>query len=419
VTFLTEPQRRTVLDKVLRLVDTKFMGADVDVNQLRDGHESRVVNANTPEDFEQALDGLLRDLKTSHTGLFHEARPRSAGRIAMAATLTKADTATDGHRWVFQDVHPGGVAAAVGIESGDVLLAVDDQELVPPAAIPFRLGQSYTIAVRKPDGSTTRSTLAIPGSREKKRPIVVPDQVVSARRLDPDIGYIRVSMFPGVLGMDVARDISHAVSELACGHLVIDLRGNTGGGIGCLRLMSHLCPDRRGVGYSIGRKLARNGYDKNRLPQFDRIPQTKLQVLPLIVKFGLAGRSVAVFTETLGAQRHHGRAVMLVNEHSASAAEMVAAFASEYELATLVGTTTAGRLVATSAFKVGFGYRLVMPVATYFTWHGTNLEGRGLQPTIEEPFSFEASTHGRDNQLERAIQILRESEQAPVRIPAS
>ena len=265
VTFLTEPQRRTVFDKVLRLVDTKFMGADVDVNQLRDAHESRVVNANTPEDFEQALDGLLRDLKTSHTGLFHEARPRSAGRIAMAATLTKADTATDGHRWVFQDVHPGGVAAAVGIESGDVLLAVDDQELVPPAAIPFRLGESYTIAVRKPDGSTTRSTLAIPGSREKKRPIVVPDQVVSARKLDPDVGYIRVSMFPGVLGMDVARDISRAVSELDCERLVIDLRGNTGGGIGCLRLMSHLCADRRGVGYSVGRKLARNGYDKNRL----------------------------------------------------------------------------------------------------------------------------------------------------------
>jgi C-terminal processing protease CtpA/Prc len=214
-------------------------------------------------------------------------------------------------------------------------------------------------------------------------------------------------MFPGVLGIDVARDLSRAVSELNCERLVIDLRGNTGGGIGCLRLMSHLCPDRRGVGYSVGRKLAQNGYDKNRLPQFDRIPSSKFQVLPLIVKFGLAGRSVAVFTEALGLQRHHGHVAMLVNEHSASAAEMVAAFAAEYQLATLVGTTTAGRLVATSAFKVGFGYRVVMPVATYYTWHGTNLEGRGLQPSIEEPFSFEASVHGRDNQLERAVQTVR------------
>jgi len=373
-------------------------------------HGPRVVGSRSLEDFEQALDALLRDLKTSHTGFFHEARPRSARRIAMAATLTKADTAEGGQRWVFQDVHAGGVAAAVGIQSGDVLIAVNDEELIPPAATPFRLGESYTLTVRKRDGSTARPTLAIPGSREKQRPIVVPDQVVSARKLDPDIGYVRVSMFPGVLGIDVARDISRAISDLACSRLVVDLRGNTGGGIGCLRLMSHLCADRRGVGYSVGRKLARKGYDKERLPQFDRIPSSKLQVLPLIVKFGLAGRSVAVFTEALGTQRHHGHVAMLVNEHSASAAEMVAAFASEYQLATLVGTKTAGRLVATSAFKVGFGYRVVMPVATYFTWRGTNLEGRGLAPAVEEPFSFEASVQGRDNQLERATQIVRDAE---------
>jgi carboxyl-terminal processing protease len=408
MSFLTEAQRRAVFDKVMVLVNTKFMGADVDVNQLRGTHEERVVNASTAEDFEEGLNGLLRDLKTSHTGLFHESRPRSAGRIAMAATLTKADTAADGQRWVFQDVHPGGVAAAAGVESGDILLAIDDKDLVPPTAIPFRLGHSYALTLRKPAGATACVTLQIPGSREKKRPIVVPEQVVSARRLEPGVGYMRVSMFPGVLGMDVARDISRSIAELDCEHLVIDLRGNTGGGIGCLRVMSHLCPDRRGVGYSIGRKLATKGYDKNRLPQFDRIPTSKFQVLPLIVKFGLAGRSVAVFTEALGVQRHHGRVAMLVNEHSASAAEMVAAFASEYQLATLVGTTTAGRLVATSAFKVGFGYRVVMPVAKYFTWNGANLEGRGISPTVEEPFSFEASLHGRDNQMERALRTLRD-----------
>src|SRR5262245_9298561 len=281
-------------------------------------------------------------------------------------------------------------------------------------AMPFRLGESYILTVRKADGSTTQPTLTIPGSREKQRPIVVPDQVVSSRKIGPDIGYVRVSMFPGVLGIDVARDISRAISELACSRLVIDLRGNTGGGIGCLRLMSQMCADRRGVGYSVGRKLVEKGYAKERLPQFDRIPSSKLQVLPLILKFGLAGRSVAVFTEALGRQAHHGHIALLVNEHSASAAEMVAAFASEYELATLVGTKTAGRLVATSAFKVGFGYRLVMPVATYFTWLGTNLEGQGLAPTIEEPFSFEASIQGRDNQLERATQFLREAERSAV-----
>jgi carboxyl-terminal processing protease len=129
-------------------------------------------------------------------------------------------------------------------------------------------------------------------------------------------------------------------------------------------------------------------------------------VLPVLLKFGTAGRSVAVFTEALGRQAHHGRVALLVNEHSASAAEMVAAFASEYKLATLVGTKTAGRLVATSAFKVGFGYRLVMPVARYFTWQGTNLEGRGVSPDIEAPFCAASSWDGRDQPLETAVGVL-------------
>jgi len=412
VTFLTEPHRKAVFDKVIALIDTKFTGPDVDVRQLRVSHESRVVGSQTSEEFELAINAVLKALGTSHVGFFHEGRPRAAGRIAIAATLTKAETVHDGLRWVFQDVHPGGVAAAVRIESGDILLDLNGQEVVPPAAIPFRLGDSYALRVRKRDGSTMDATLVIPGSREKQRPIVVPDQVVSARMLERDVGYVRVSMFPGILGIDVARDINRAVSDLACLRLVIDLRGNTGGGIGCLRLMSQLCPDRRGVGYSVSRKLLQAGYDKKRLPQFDRIPSSKLQVIPLMIKFGLAGRSVAVFTESLGPQRHHGKVAMLVNEHSASAAEMVAAFASEYHLATLVGTKTAGRLVATSAFKVGFGYRVVMPVAKYFTWQGTNLEGQGVSPSIEEPFSFEASRQRRDNQMERALEIVRNAESA-------
>jgi C-terminal processing protease CtpA/Prc len=410
--LLTEPQRRAVFEKILRLIDTKFAGSNVDVRELRATHESGVIRSASAEEFEGAVDALLKALGTSHTGFFHESRPRAAGRIAIAATLTKAETVPDGVRWVFQDVHPGGVAAAAGVESGDVLLEVNDRELAPPAATPFHLGESYTLTIRKRNGSTLRPAVAIPGSREKQRPIVVPDRVVCARKLGPAVGYVRVSMFPGVLGIDVARDITRAIADLSCPSLVVDLRGNTGGGIGGLRLMSLLCSDRRGVGYSIGRKLLNAGYAKERLPQFDRIPSSKLRVLPLIIKFGLTGRSVAVFTDALGPARHHGRVAMLVNEHSASAAEMVAAFASEYQLATLVGSRTAGRLVATSAFKVGFGYRVVMPVAKYFTWHGTDLEGQGIAPSIAEPFSFEASRHGGDNQLERALEAARADKSA-------
>jgi C-terminal processing protease CtpA/Prc len=211
-------------------------------------------------------------------------------------------------------------------------------------------------------------------------------------------------MFPGMLGIDVARDISAAVSALATEKLVVDLRGNTGGGIGCLRLMSLLCPDKRGAGYSLGRSQIEKRTAKEALPVFDKIPSSQWGVIPLIVKFGLAGRSVAVSSEGLGAAPHHGRVAMLVNEHSASASEMVAAFASEYGLAHLVGTKTPGKLVAASSFKVGHGYRVALPVGAYYTWLGTKLEGRGVTPDTAELVTPETLVAGIDTPLAKALE---------------
>ena len=83
---------------------------------------------------------------------------------------------------MFQDVHPGGVAAAAGIRPGDVLLSVAGKELTPPQATPFTLGERYEVVLRKPDGSTVRPTLAVPQPKDKQQPVVVPDQVVTAAR---------------------------------------------------------------------------------------------------------------------------------------------------------------------------------------------------------------------------------------------
>lgn len=396
--------RKTVEITVRKFADPKLNG--VNFEQLAAEDEAAIVSASEPEEFERRMNNLLQKLGTSHIGFFFGDRPRSPSRIAIAATFTKVET-PDGTRWAFQDVHPGGVAARAGITPGDVLLTVAEKEIAPPDQAMFTLGTEHIVTVRKPNGDTARATLAIPESKEKNRPMVVPEAVVTVSRPAPGVGMIRVSMFPGILGMDVARDISRDVRELDTGRLIIDLRGNTGGGIGCLRLMSILCADQRGVGYSVGRKLIERGYDKTRLPRFDHIPASKLGVIPLIARFAFAGRSVAVFTEGLGSNKHHGRTVMLVNEHSASASEMVAAFAQEYGLATLVGTKTPGRLVAASSFKVGHGYRVALPVAAYFTWRDNKLEGRGVDVDIAEPLSQEALLAGRDNQLERALGFFR------------
>ena len=76
--------------------------------------------------------------------------------------------------------------------------------------------------------------------------------------------------------------------------------------------------------------------------------------------------------------------MIIVNEHTASAAEMVAAFAQENGLATIVGTETAGRLLSGTTFRVGSGYIVGLPVAAYLTWKGKLIEGKGVSPLLAE-----------------------------------
>ena len=102
---------------------------------------------------------------------------------------------------------------------------------------------------------------------------------------DGGVGWLKVCMFPGAIGIDVARDIDKAIKSLDCERLVIDLRGNTGGGIGCLRLMSYLTPDRVPVGYSVTRRRAEQAFSKEKLPVFDHIPSKKIGLIGLALKF--------------------------------------------------------------------------------------------------------------------------------------
>src|SRR5207253_8108283 len=54
------------------------------------------------------------------------------------------------------------------------------------------------------------------------------------------------------------------------GRLIVDVRGNIGGGLGSLRLMSYLCPGKVEIGHSLTRRRFRNGYRKESLTRIDR-----------------------------------------------------------------------------------------------------------------------------------------------------
>jgi C-terminal processing protease CtpA/Prc len=58
-----------------------------------------------------------------------------------------------------------------------------------------------------------------------------------------------------------------------------------------------------------------------------------------------------------------------------------------------------------SAYKVGHGYILGLPVAAYLTWQGRMIENNGIVPKFSIELSRDALKEGRDTQLETAIEV--------------
>jgi C-terminal processing protease CtpA/Prc len=139
------------------------------------------------------------------------------------------------------------------------------------------------------------------------------------------------------LECDSGTDLRTAIAGLTAGadRLIIDLRGNIGGSLGFSMLASYLCPGKRPIGYSVTPAAVRRGFDKDRLPSVP-MPRNKLSLILTLSQFAFRDKSVILLTQGLGPWPFHGRVVILVNEWTNSAAEMVASFAKENRLAQLV-----------------------------------------------------------------------------------
>ena len=401
---MTAQERIDLFSKVDHLVrakyfDPKFNGKNWPA--LVEKCRPRIEGAGTDEEFQAEVNSLLRSLGTSHTHLFHSLQSRIASRNSINATF-KAVMTDGAERWMFQDVQPGGPAARAGIQAGDVLVSIDRRPIAPPEAPDFRMSASAAVSVLHGSGELEELSLDTPDAKYAEQPYAEPVSVVSSV-LEGGIAYVKVTMFPGKIGVDFAKAVDRAFSSVGqCDRLVLDLRGNPGGGIGGLRLMSYLTPDKVPVGYSLTRRRAERGYKREDLPTFDAIPKNKWKLPFLVLRFLGRDLSVVVRTEGLGSKPFHGKLAVLVNEHTAGAAEMITGFVKENQLGKIVGTRTAGRLLGGTGFKVGHGYTLMIPVGCYLSWNGKRYEGAGIEPDVEVEWSA-PGPHGQDTQLHQAI----------------
>jgi carboxyl-terminal processing protease len=410
---LTTDQRATILAKIESLVSEKYYDPGFDKaawQAIVSSNRPKVVNASTTEGFEKAVAVMLSELSPRRTLGLLSAHTPITPRNAINASFSIQRIGSM-LRWVFQDVLPGGVAARAGVRSGDVLLTAAGKQTVPASETAgepqFEMHHTIPLTVSRGNPASEMSiTLDTPTPKYKDNPYAELTPVTTGH-LSGGVSYMRVSLFPGKIGIDFANEIDGIFQNGFSGakSLIIDLRGNPGGGIGGLTLMSYLTPNRVPIGYSKNRKMAIDHSDPSTLPVFDKVPRSKIAIPGLAVKF-FGKTSVFLYTEALGSRAHQGRTAILVNEHTTGAAEMLAQFAQENGLAAIVGTKTPGRLVSRSASKLGFGYRIVIPVAAYVSAKGTQIEGRGITPDIPVSWSFTDAVADRDNQLNAAIEVV-------------
>jgi C-terminal processing protease CtpA/Prc len=382
-TSLSPKQRTEILAAVKKSVlKHHFNVAGVNYNDWagRFDERSPTLLGVVLEEFEDGVRKALAELGSSHTVFYHERTNRLLPQHSINATLRAF--AHDGQqRWHFLDIFEGGPADIAGIKRGDMLVAVDGIPYAPPATPPFRIGETHRIAVSTGlDEQSREIAVSVPFRKgTKNRPPIVEPKSPIHEVVAPKTGLLKIPYFPGSTGISFANALDLAIRDLTnqgCDRLIIDLRGNIGGSLGFARLASYLCPGQVPIGHSLTPARLRKGYTRESLPRVP-MPRTTAEFVWALARFALRDKSVMLLTQGLGPQPFHGRVIILVNEWTNSAAEMLASFASENRLATVIGVKTAGNVLGAVNHKVGAGYWLRIPV---FGWYTPN--GKCAQPNF-------------------------------------
>ena len=109
-----------------------------------------------------------------------------------------------------------------------------------------------------------------------------------------------------------------------------------------------------------------------------------------------------------GGNLTNAKLVILINEGSASASEITAGALKDNGRAILVGEKTYGKGSVQEVKQLSNGAQLKVTVAGWFTPKGVNISKEGIKPDVEVKLTPEDSNAGRDPQLEKALEAVRQ-----------
>jgi len=239
-------------------------------------------------------------------------------------------------------------------------------------------GISLTEAVSKIRGEKgTDVVLTLLGKEEKEAKEVtitrgrIKLESVEVEKKGNSVYYVRVSRFGERTFSEWQNAVERIVSERAKPKVILDLRNNPGG---VLSTSVELASEFIDKGVIVSEKFA-----TGRVQKFRSTREGKLTSAPVVV---------------------------LVNEGSASASEILAAALSYHSNAELVGAPTFGKGTVQDARDLVDGSGIHITVAEWLTPSGENISEEGLDPDYEIEFTSEDAEEDRDPQLEKALELL-------------
>jgi carboxyl-terminal processing protease len=236
-------------------------------------------------------------------------------------------------------------AYRAGIQAGDKIVKINND---------FTKDMSLQDAVSKMRG-TPSSTVKITILREgweKSRDFTITREVikiksVKSKILEEGIGYIKINQFQEQTSSDLAQSMNTLLND-NISSLILDLRNNPGGLLNsAIDVSSHFLPSGKLVVFIKDKKGEKTDYRSHKSNGNSTIPM-----------------------------------VILVNQGSASASEIVAGALKDWNRAVIIGTQTFGKGSVQSVVPLTDGSALRLTTAKYYTPKGISIQSTGITPDI-------------------------------------
>lgn len=267
----------------------------------------------------------------------------------------------------------GSPADRAGVESGDKILKINGKdfsaEKINEASKEMRgeKGTSVKILLLKKKNLKTEEV-------EIKREEIKIDSILKNKI--GDLGYIGITMFDEETGKDFVKALNELTSEGVKG-IILDMRGNPGGVVD--------------AAVEIGDAI---------------LPKTSFVTLK-------DNKGEVVQDYKLDDKYNDIKMVVLVNEGSASASEILSGAIRDLDRAKIIGKTTYGKGVVQNVMSLPGGDGLKLTTSEYFTPSGKSINKKGIVPDIEVDLPDDVEGIGidykdTDTQLQKAIEVINE-----------